>query len=167
MMTRNLHSYFNFDKMRTRRRLPRQFDVRGDSLEEFRRSIPRRYNIVVTLVHLSIAQLQLRTWPDWYAPAFLDSQHSQYFYGLRPNDAEDQENFLDNFGQIICDHFLPPDDMALGDFLREICYPSLMSEKVLGPLLNHVSIFAPIIRLIPINSLYRFGGPELPDIAYE
>jgi hypothetical protein len=153
LMTRNLHSFYNFDNITNPNRLPyglagwTWYDVQMINLQ---RNCPKRYAFVMNLVSLFIAQGELQRCPPvWYASAFLGSQHNPY-----------EESFVESLGTGISEFCLPATDEVLVRFLRTRCYPSQQAQGLLGPLLNQLSIFSPFFKMVPMNENQPV---ELPD----
>jgi hypothetical protein len=161
LVTCNLHSFYNFKNISNPNRLPyglagwTWYDIQMINLQ---RKCPRRYAFVMNLVSLFIAQGELqRSPPVWYASAFLGSQHNPY-----------EESFVESMGTGISEFCLPATDEVLVRFLRTRCYPSHQTLKLLGPLLNQVSIFSPFFKMVPMDESQRVELPEtLEDLTDE
>jgi hypothetical protein len=102
---------------------------------------PKRYAFVMNIVSLCIAQGELQRYPPiWYATAFLGTHYNPY-----------EVNFADAMSSEITDQCLPPTNENLAKFLRTRCYPSRKQQRILGPLVNGVSIFSPFFKMVPLE----------------
>jgi hypothetical protein len=145
-MIQNIHSFYNFRKVTDPACLPYGlggmpwFDIQMVTLQ---RGCPRRYAFVMNMVSLYIAQGELqRSPPNWYASAFLGQRHD-------PGTGSSYEECL---GSGISEFCLPATDEVLCRFLWTKCYPSTESQAILGPLVRHVSIFAPFFSMVPLDA---------------
>jgi hypothetical protein len=152
-MIQNLHSYYNFAAITDASKLPyglegwAWFDVQMVTLQ---RRCPRRYSFVMNMVSLFMAQGELqRAPPKWYASAFLGEKH----------DPVTGAAYEETLGSGISEFCLPATDEVLCRFLQNKCYPSNENQKIIGPLVQKLSIFAPFFRMVPLSSNM---GAKLP-----